>query len=196
MNLGTTTLKTPQTILLGALVAALGAIAAPASAQSKDLSWGIYGQFGSGLESRDNPHAITLGVTNGLPWSWQLGNSKIVTYWDAYLSQWRAPAVGGGDKTYLQIGIIPSARLRFDNGNSPWFFDAGIGATYLDDIYATPRHTFSTRFQFTEFLSVGRSFGDAGQHELSLRVQHFSNAGIDKPNPGENFIQLRYGVKF
>jgi hypothetical protein len=24
-----------------------------------------------------------------------------------------------------------------------------------------------------------------------LRLQHFSNAGIKKPNPGEDFLQLR-----
>jgi lipid A 3-O-deacylase len=28
--------------------------------------------------------------------------------------------------------------------------------------------------------------------DLSLRLQHVSNAGIKEPNPGENFVQLRY----
>jgi hypothetical protein len=27
--------------------------------------------------------------------------------------------------------------------------------------------------------------------EVALRVEHFSNAGISHPNPGENFLQLR-----
>jgi hypothetical protein len=30
------------------------------------------------------------------------------------------------------------------------------------------------------------------QRELVLRVEHFSNAGIKHPNPGENYVQLRY----
>ena len=29
-----------------------------------------------------------------------------------------------------------------------------------------------------------------------LRVEHTSNASIKKPNPGENFVQLRYGYTF
>jgi lipid A 3-O-deacylase len=43
---------------------------------------------------------------------------------------------------------------------------------------------------------VGRSFGADRRHELSLRVSHFSNCGIETPNPGENFLQLRYATKF
>jgi lipid A 3-O-deacylase len=27
-------------------------------------------------------------------------------------------------------------------------------------------------------------------------VQHFSNAGIKKPNPGETFLRLRYAYRF
>ena len=34
------------------------------------------------------------------------------------------------------------------------------------------------------------------RHELALRLQHFSNAGIKHPNPGENFVQLRYAQGF
>ena len=35
-----------------------------------------------------------------------------------------------------------------------------------------------------------------GAHELALRVQHYSNAGIRHPNPGENFVQLRGSFAF
>lgn len=30
----------------------------------------------------------------------------------------------------------------------------------------------------------------------ALRLQHFSNASIRHPNPGENFVQLRYARRF
>nr|WP_311732042.1 acyloxyacyl hydrolase [Variovorax paradoxus] len=53
-----------------------------------------------------------------------------------------------------------------------------------------------TRFQFTEQLGIGRNFGAQGEHELSLRLRHFSNAGIRKPNPGENFVRVRYLYRF
>ena len=47
-------------------------------------------------------------------------------------------------------------------------------------------------FNFGDHLAVGRSFGVQREHELALRVQHFSNGGIKEPNPGETFLQLRY----
>ncbi|RYG65377.1 acyloxyacyl hydrolase, partial [bacterium] len=34
--------------------------------------------------------------------------------------------------------------------------------------------------------------GYEGNSEIALRIEHFSNASIQKPNPGQNFVQLRY----
>jgi lipid A 3-O-deacylase len=31
---------------------------------------------------------------------------------------------------------------------------------------------------------------------VSVRVQHVSNASIKKPNPGANFVRLRYLYRF
>jgi len=31
---------------------------------------------------------------------------------------------------------------------------------------------------------------------VALRIQHFSNAGLSEPNPGANFVQLRYAYTF
>jgi Lipid A 3-O-deacylase (PagL) len=41
-----------------------------------------------------------------------------------------------------------------------------------------------------------RGFGADGEHELALRLQHFSNGGIRRPNPGETFLQLRYAWRY
>jgi lipid A 3-O-deacylase len=45
---------------------------------------------------------------------------------------------------------------------------------------------------FADHLAVGRRFGEGLQPEVALRVQHFSSGGIHRPNPGEDFLQLRY----
>ena len=66
----------------------------------------------------------------------------------------------------------------------------------MDSIYRTASREFSTTFQFTEQLGGGRNFGSRGEHEVSVRVQHFSNGGIKEPNPGENFWQVRYLYRF
>lgn len=45
-------------------------------------------------------------------------------------------------------------------------------------------------------LGLGVSLGAQRQHELLLRLQHVSNAGLKQPNPGLNFLQLRYALHF
>ena len=66
----------------------------------------------------------------------------------------------------------------------------------MDKIYRTPEKQFSTSGNFHDMLGIGRSFGANRDRELSLRYVHFSNADIKKPNPGTDFLQLRYAVKF
>ena len=43
--------------------------------------------------------------------------------------------------------------------------------------------------------NINQSFsfsGTQGHHEINLRLVHVSNGGIRKPNPGQDFGQLRY----
>ncbi len=113
-----------------------------------------------------------------------------------FISNWQAPRVDDGHRNYLQLGAMAMWRYRFDAGASPWFAEGGLGVSVMNQLYRTRDRAFSTTFQFTEALGVGRSFGAQGAHEVSLRVQHFSNAGIKKPNPGETFWKVRYAYHF
>lgn len=158
--------------------------------------YGVYAEGGAGVGNSPTT-AMALGFT------WHFGTARalwgglVTTYGDVFLSEWRARQVMDGKQVdYSQVGAIASARYRFDAGHSPWFIDAGIGVSTMDRTYQTPDHRFSTRFQFTPVLSAGRNFGSKGAHELSLRLQHFSNGGIREPNPGENFVRLRYLYRF
>lgn len=140
--------------------------------------------------------AATIGVT--LPWSsWrsELWGGELRGHWDIHLSRWSFNGVAGYDSINV-LGITPTLRLRPDQGRSAWFWEAGIGGTFADDRYRTTEKEFSTRFNFASHVGVGMNFGAQRQHELSVRVQHVSNAGIKHPNPGENFVQLRYGFHF
>jgi hypothetical protein len=47
----------------------------------------------------------------------------------------------------------------------------------------------------TAWLALGRSFGSGDRHEIALRAKHFSNGGVREPNPGLNFVQLRYSFR-
>ena len=97
-----------------------------------------------------------------------------------------------------QSSFAPTA-VFFQAGTTGHTHELTAGATWdwaQQWLYETDRKRFSTTFNFGDHLAVGRNFGQRSEHELSLRLQHFSNGGIKHPNPGEDFIQLRYAYRF
>ncbi|AVS72674.1 acyloxyacyl hydrolase [Paracidovorax cattleyae] len=173
-----------------AAAAATGVQAQAAGAESPS----VYVQGGWAEHQTDS---ATIGIT--LPWtSWrsELWGSEVRGYWDIYASRWSYDSVDGGSGHTTLAGITPTFRLRPGNGRSPWFLEGGVGITYMDKRYHTPHKEFSTRYNFATHLGLGYSLGAQHQHEVAIRVQHLSNAGIKSPNPGENFVQLRYAYHF
>lgn len=145
--------------------------------------------------------AHTHEVAAGLMWDWSsrwpLAHGEVSGYWDASVSRWSYPSPDGRRATWLaQFGATPVLRWRANDGSSPWFVEAGVGATFTTNVYQTASKRFSTRFNFGDHLGVGRNFGPLREHEVAVRLEHFSNAGIKHPNPGENFMQLRYVHRF
>lgn len=102
----------------------------------------------------------------------------------------------GRDQAYKLIGADLLGRYGFDGGTSPWFLEARMGVVVFSHLYASQNKRFSTAFQLTESFGGGRRFGVSGRHEVSLHLQHFSNGSINQPNPGENFLSLRYAMHF
>lgn len=179
--------------LVVALVAILGT--APVAAQDAALlpSTSVYVQA---ADAQNGSHALALGAT--LPWrDWRgsFWGSEVRGYWDISLSRWTANGVNRPPTTTV-LEFTPSFRFTPDAGRSPFFLDAGIGATVSDRLYTTTTKAFSTRLNFATHLGVGVLMGEQRKHELQLRLQHVSNGGFKKPNPGENFVQLRYALHF
>ena len=82
------------------------------------------------------------------------------------------------------------------DGTSPWFVEAAIGVAAMWPIYENGNTRFSTAFNFADHVALGWLLDTRGRHEISLRYEHFSNGGIRQPNPGENFWQLRYAIRW
>lgn len=167
---------------------------AQAQSASPEQSPAMYLQYGAAEHSADS---WTVGVT--LPWrDWRrfLWGGQLTGYWDVWGARWSAPLQGDDRSTWV-IGLNPTLRWRGGNGHSPWFAETGVGVSWaLNRRYATDHKTFPTRYNFATHIGMGYLFGSQRQHELMLRLEHHSNAGIKKPNPGENFLQLRYARHF
>lgn len=140
--------------------------------------------------------AAGIGIT--LPWKhWRkpLWGGEVRGHWDIYAGRLRFDGIHGSDHSWM-IGVVPTLRWRGDNGQSPWFWEAGLGIVGMTDRYRTTRKEFSTNLNFSTHLGLGYSFGERHRHEIQLQIEHISNAGIRHPNPGENFVRVRYGFHF
>ena len=154
----------------------------------------VYTEGGQTFQQGSDTTTATIGLR--LPVQRTFWDGRVTAAWDLYLSGWKADVLPGHRSQFTQIGLVPMFRYRFDAGQSPWFVEAGVGISYLSEPYQTANKSFSTRWNFSDHLGVGRSFGAERRQELGLYVKHVSNAGLRSPNPGESFLLLRYAYAF
>ena len=174
---------TPWLLALGALCSA-----------TAHADWRPDGFFVDGGLAPHGTRSASVGLTWHNAWRTSVANAEASLLTEAYASGWSYESPTGR-RSLAQLGLQPLLRFRADQGRSPWYFEAGIGLSATSELYQTTRKNFSTRFNFKDTLGFGRSIGSNGQ-EIGLRVTHFSNAGIKHPNPGENFLQVRYAAPF
>lgn len=150
---------------------------------------GVYLQYGV---AEHNVRAFAAGVV----WPWRnwtrnSGGLQFTGFWDVHVLQGHSRDQDGGRRRTLAVGLTPMLRATSAaTGREHWFVEAGVGLTFSDGYYASGDRRFSTRYNFTTSVGVGWVWGRS--HEVSLRIAHASNAGIRRPNPGENLLQLRY----
>lgn len=175
----------------GALLLMQGLSAA--AQDGEGLRWGAFVQAGVSEDAQQ------LSVGLQLPWAthWRVGQGDLSGYWDFSLSRWKYPAESDRRRGLLsQIGATPTLRWSPGGAFGRTFLELGVGATLMSDLYRTNGKRFSTRFNFGSHIGVGWPLDDRGAQELIVRVEHFSNAGIRHPNPGEDFLQVRYAHRF
>ncbi|KKW69151.1 outer membrane protein [Lampropedia cohaerens] len=172
--------------------AAVAVLCAPA-AFAQEAAGGDRGamsvQFGIG------EHYGRAGLNYETPALWQTslgsGWGRLTLVGEFGIAYWRADG-NRTDKDAWQVSATPL--LRWWPGASQRFYaEAGIGATFFSTTRFANK-TISTAFQFGDHLGVG--YRISADKEIGVRFSHFSNAGIKRPNPGLNLVQLKYKQRF
>lgn len=173
------------------------AVAFAHAAPDLGRSWRPDQMFVQGGVAED-AKALVAGAIWNTEWTRPFGGGLLSLYWEVSFGRWTAEQPDGSTRSawVTQLGVTPVLRWHPSGDTSRWFVEGGIGANVLLPIYRSRDKQFSTTFNFGDHIAIGMPFGDGARHEVALRVQHFSNAGIKHPNPGEDFLQLRYAVKF
>lgn len=172
-------------------LAMASAALAPAAARAEELvsPMGAFVEGGISDDSRS--------VVAGVAWTWlqpsKWGAGHASGYLEASVGEWACHRDGHPHYRHCstQVGLTPVIRYA-PSAWDHWYLELGIGADIITPAWRSDVRRISTKFNFGDHVGLGRKLGDDGRDEIELRAEHYSNAGIKHPNPGENWFQLRY----
>lgn len=124
-------------------------------------------------------------------------HGNLVCYWDLSMGCWKNDSFSRSHSRLMDVGLTPVVRLEASDRSSPTpYLEAGIGAHVLSHASVNAFRRFGSSFQFGDHLGVGIRCGENGRYDISYRLQHLSNGGIQSPNRGINYNVLRVGLHF
>jgi len=129
----------------------------------------------------------TMMVRFGIEDRWRarenaLHGWRLAGYWEFSFSIWDNAAESTAD-----AAATPVFRWERDS----IYLEGAVGF-HLVTSQISAQRTFSSAFQFGSHVGAGRRFGPARRYDLGVRVQHISNGGLREPNPGINFVSVRF----
>lgn len=123
-------------------------------------------------------------------WTYRFdGGSRLDLVGELGVAYWHADGSRSPGNAW-QFSAIPFLRWTWSDR---YYIEAGIGATAFSRTTFADK-TISTAFQFGDHIGIGMHVTDNSR--LSLRYSHFSNAGIKRPNPGLDILQLTYSYQY
>jgi hypothetical protein len=137
---------------------------------------GVAVELGRG---EDSTTLLRIGLQHRWEKEWSLGRSwRLTGYWDISAGAW-----DNDDESTADVGLTPV--FRFERGR--FYIEAAIGL-HLVQARISAARSFSTAVQFGDQIGAGFR---SGRYDFGAHLQHLSNAGIDRPNPGINFLLVR-----
>ena len=159
-------------------------------AYADGLDWSL--TAAGAAEADVRKFGVVVGTTRADP-LWQGEAWRLMLRHEVELAAWRVPKA----RNLVEAGYSPVLRLErplADGG--ALFFEGSIGVRLLSHTRVAPDRSLSTAFQFADMIGMGVQWGRQGRSSLGVRFQHMSNLGIKRPNPGMDFLQVRYTHRF
>ncbi|MGV7210981.1 acyloxyacyl hydrolase [Oxalobacteraceae bacterium A2-2] len=175
------------------IMAAAVALLATQGAYAQQLVDSVSVDYGSAAKVR----MTRLDVQKDWDVRWfQSNGTHLSGYWEGSIGFWQQKQyrnISGNDKNLWDVGFTPVFRFQNDTKKGI-YYEGGIGAHYLSDLYDNDTYRLSTHFQFGDHIGIGYVFDN--NWELGAKIQHFSNGGYKKPNTGVNYFVVKAGYRF
>jgi lipid A 3-O-deacylase len=130
-----------------------------------------------------------LGTQFDFQQSWFASDvGRLTGYWDAVYTYW------DGDKTASNHSLSVSPVLVYEFAGERFnpYVEVGIGIAAFSSTELADNDLGSS-LQFEDRLGFGLRFAD---QEVGVRVLHYSNAGLKKPNDGVESYSVHYRLSF
>lgn len=131
-------------------------------------------------------HNLTLAYQTSPIWHGAAGASPLDLSLEYSIGGVEAPNGTRGNRTLWHVGVTPMLRWWFAPNTGAEF---GIGANLFSGTKLGGKQ-ISTAYQFGDSVGVFHRL-QGTPWLLGLRYTHYSNADIKRPNPGQDYIQLR-----
>ncbi len=143
------------------------------------------GELGVTVGSLDGYRSLALSYQTGPVWRGEFLQHPLDLNLEYSLGQVRAPS-SQSHRDLLHIGLTPTARWWFASNTG---VELGVGANVFSGTHLGEKDT-STAFQFGSSVGLLHRL-QSTPWLLGLRLTHYSNASIKKPNPGQSYLQVR-----
>lgn len=100
-------------------------------------------------------------------------------------------AISQAEESRPFFSLGPVWRWVPTNVEVHWFIDFGFSPTLLGGTAFTGKD-LGGNLHFTSSLAIGRQFGRRSASTISMRIQHMSNGGLNRLNPGVDMIALSF----
>lgn len=171
-----------QTVGLAVMLAATPAV----------MSQELYGSpsVGIRLATGDHYQRAELAWESPSLWTYRFeGSSRLDLLGELGAAYWHANGSRDPGSAW-QLSATPFLRWTWSDR---YYVEAGVGATVFSRTHFADKD-ISTAFQFGDHIGVGMHINERSR--LSLHYSHYSNAGIKRPNPGLNVIQLNFSYQY
>ena len=128
-------------------------------------------------------------------WAW-LAENHLVTYWEVGVADMEGRKfndIAGQKHSLIDFGFTPVLRWQ-GNSELGTYAEVGIGVHYLTERYNNNGRIMGGEFQFGDYVGTGYVFPN--HLDLSVKFKHYSDAGIERPNPAVNFVMIKLSYPF
>jgi len=125
--------------------------------------------------------------------SFRQNRAELVTEITAQVSTGRRPL--HPDNIQRNLGLLYLGRYeQGQQGHARSYWEAGWGLEYVN----RESGDLNFRFNSTPTLGIGyiKPLGNGNELYAAFRYHHISNAGVKRPNQGQNWVQFMVGYRF